>query len=552
MPSPRRILSIWFPHLAAERILRRNRGRMLGPFAVVEQVGSALSLSSLSPEAAAEGLSVGQPLSDARAFCPELATAPANPLAEAAFLSRLRRWAGRYSPWVAEEAPAALVLDITGCAHLFGGEEALAAQVAEDLSALRLTGALGLADTPGAAWALARFSGQGAAAHRSGDAIEQEARATRSRAFKRRNWERGGPAPVQATPVAPAPFIAAPGQTRAALSRLPVAALRLDRDTVTNLHRLGIRLVADLAALPRAALARRFGQPTLDRLDQAMGAAPEPVSPVTRTLHFATRLSLPDPIGLAEDIEAGIDRLLPPLCDRLDRQGRGARQVRLTCFRADHTQQVIEVGLARPSHDVGRTRPLLTLRMGDIDPGFGIDVLRLEAYVTEPLSPRQHAGHAEAVAQARAIRDSGNDMADLIGRIGARIGLERLTRLHPADSHIPEKTATRMAAAYSEAAPDWPVGGPPRPGLLIPPEIVQTDAAARPPRAFRWRRRDFETASASGPERIAPEWWLDDPAWRSGTRDYWRVETTTGERLWLFETRKPGQEGDWFCHGDFG
>lgn len=552
MSSPRRILTIWFPHLGAERLLRRNRGRILVPFAVVAETGNALNLSSICPLASAQGIRVGQPLSDARAFCPELLTAPQNPLAETAFLSRLRRWAGRFSPWVSEEPPAALMLDITGCAHLFGGEEAMAARIADDLAKLHLTAALGIADTPGAAWALARFSGAGASSHRSGDAIEQEARATRSRAFKRRNWERGGPAPARTDVSAGAPFIAPPSQTHAALARLPVAALRLDPETVTNLGRMGIRLVADLASLPRAAVARRFGQPVLARLDQAMGALPEPISPVTRGLHFATRLSLPDPIGLKSDIEAGIDRLLPPLCDKLEAAGRGARHLRLTCFRADHSWQVLEVGLARPSHDATRIRPLLCMQLDHIDAGFGIDVLRLEAHVTEPLSPHQHKGHAEAVTHARAVRDGGNDMADLLGRLGARIGLEHLIRLHPADSHIPEKTDTRMAAAFADPVMDWPTEGPDRPAWIFEAEVVQTMDPARPPKQFRWRRRDFEVVNASGPERLSPEWWLDDPAWRSGTRDYWRVDCATGERLWLFETRKPGRDGDWFCHGEFG
>ncbi|MEM6618015.1 MAG: DNA polymerase Y family protein [Pseudomonadota bacterium] len=553
MPNARRILSLWFPHLAAERLLRQARGRVMAPFATVAQAGNALTLGSLSPLAAAQGLRPGQPLADARALCPDLLTAPENPLAEAAFLTRLRRWAGRYSPWVAEERPDALLLDITGCAHLFGGEEPLAHTMAEALCALHLTARIGLADTPGAAWALARYAGQASAAHRSGDAIEQEARATRSRAFKRRGTGLAAPPPAPAADdSAGAAVIAAPGNTRRALARLPVAALRIDHDTATNLNRLGIRIVGDLYDLPRAALARRFGAPTLRRLDQATGAEPEPVSPAGRVQHFATRLTLPDPIGLADDIVAGIDRLLPPLCARLEKAARGARSLRLTCLRADHTAQVIEVGLARPSFDPARIRPLLTLRLPDIEPGYGIDVLRLEAHVTEPLTERQHSGHAEAVAQARALRDGGDAMADLIGRLGARVGLDRLIRLHPAQSHIPEKTATTMAAAYCQPANDWTRPETPRPVLLFPPEIVTPakPTQGRPPDRFRWRRREFDTASATGPERIAPEWWLDDPAWRLGTRDYWRLETVTGERLWLYEAK--GAPGSWFCHGDFG
>ena len=157
MPT-RRILSIWFPYLAAERVLRSHRGAILNPFAIVAQDSNALTLACLSAEANAEGLIVGQPLSDARAFCPNLMTAPENPLQEAGFLAGLRRWMGKYSPWVAEEAPASLILDITGCAHLFGGEKQLAEAISQDLQNLRLTGMFGIADTPGAAWALARFS----------------------------------------------------------------------------------------------------------------------------------------------------------------------------------------------------------------------------------------------------------------------------------------------------------------------------------------------------------------------------------------------------------
>ncbi|MCP5073585.1 MAG: DNA polymerase Y family protein [Rhodobacteraceae bacterium] len=547
----RRILSLWFPHLAAERVLRSARGKIAQPFAIVAEDHNALTLASLSPEASAEGLSVGQSLSDARAFYPGLLTAPANPVQEAAFLQGLRRWAGKYSPWVSEEAPASLVLDITGCTHLFGGEDALAAAIREDIEGLRLSVRLGIADTVGAAWALARFAGQGASAHRSGDAIEQEAHATRSRAFKRRNWERGGPAPNKPAVAGPACDIAPPGQTRAAIGRLPVAALRLPPDVCANLNRLGLRIVADLAGLPRAAVARRFGQHVVQRLDQALGAEPEPVSPVRVQNHFATRLSLPEPIGLQDDLLAGFDRLLAPLCDKLCKAGRGVRKLRLTLFRTDHTMQVLEVGLARPSHDPERIHPLMTLRMPEAEAGFGIDTMRLEAFVTEPLAPTQHKGHADAVASAKRLRDEDTAMADLLGRIGARCGLESLIRLHPADSHIPEKTATRMAAAYVDNAVGWPKPPVPRPVCLFPPEPVRVDNAGAPPSAFTWRRRQFKTTHATGPERIAPEWWLDDPNWRSGTRDYWRVETDAGERFWLFESKGSGG-GGWFCQGNFG
>ena len=546
MPS-RRILSLWFPRLDAERVMRRWRGLPAGPLAVLHDRNGAQVIASLDAAAEAAGLRRGQPLRDAMAICPALVTRQADPGAEAAFLAGLGRWAGRFSPWVAEETPDALVLDITGCAHLFGGEEALLEEVQEGCAALGLSVRAGLADTRGAAWALARFAGQAAAPHRSGDAIAQEARATRSRAARRRLWQ-------QVPPVADAPRpprIAPPGQTRAALGPLPMAALRLPDETVAGLARLGLRRIEDILGMPRAPLARRFGRDLIQRLDQALGAAPEPVSPTRPAPHFAVRLTLPDPIGLEADILAGIDRLLPVLCTRLRDAGRGARRLRLQAFRCDHELQEVELGLARPAADPDRMRPLLALKLPAIDAGPGIDRLRIEATQTEPVHARQHAGHMEAARAAEGRHGDAAALDDLIGRIGARVGLEAITRVAPAESHIPEKGYQVLAAAWSAPAEGWPARDRPRPLLLFPPEPVSAPDCPSPPARFRWRRRPFETTGATGPERIAPEWWLDDPAWRSGPRDYWRVETEAGLRLWLYYAHGGEMSSGWFCQGQF-
>ncbi|MCT8159043.1 DNA polymerase Y family protein [Pseudoruegeria sp. SHC-113] len=550
MPN-RRILSLWFPRLGAERLLRMERGTVDAPFAVVRDTGQMQVLSSLSAAASAEGLFAGQPLRDARAMCPELLTRLQNAQAEAAFLTVLRRWAGKFSPWVGEEAPSGLVIDLTGCAHLFGGEEALLAQVEADCADLGLSVQAGIADTVGAAWALARYAGQGAEGLRSGDAVDQEARATRSRAAKRRHWERGGQPPAGAQPPSEAARIARPGHTRSALADLPIAALRLSEAARSQLNRLGIRRVGDLAGTPRAALARRFGQDVVRRLDQALGVEPEPVSPAKPPLHFAVRLTLPDPIGLEADVMAAVDRLLPPLCTRLREKGRGARRIRLQAYRTDQTMQALDLGLARPSHDPDRLRPLLSLKIGELEAGFGFDMLRLEAHVTEPLHARQHRGHIEAAGAVRAQLSGDTGLDDLIGRLGARIGLETITRLHPASSHIPEKTASVLAAAWSEPAADWPAPTAPRPLRLWPPEPVMAPEAPNPPAEFRWRGQTHITRIATGPERIAPEWWLDDPHWRSGLRDYWRLTTEAGETLWLYFAHGALMSAGWFCQGRF-
>ena len=542
--SHRRILSLWFPRLAAERVLRQRRATLPMPFAVVGDQNGAQVLVSLCALAEGAGLRQGQPLRDATAMCPTLLTRAADPLAEADFLTHLRRWAGKFSPWVAEEAPDALVIDLTGCAHLFGGEAALLAQAEEDCADLGLTVRAAVADTRGAAWALARFAGEAARPHRNGDAIAQEARATRSRAAKRR---------IEGTAVSLAQgVIAPPGQMRGALADLPLPALRLSGQVIESLQRLGLRRVRDVMDLPRAAFARRFGADSLRRLDQALGVEAEPVAPARAPLHFATRLTFPDPIGLTEDLTQGLDRILPPLCEKLRAQARGARRLRLEAYRSDGRVERLDIGLARPTDEAQAIRPLILLRLDKIDPGFGIDCLRLEALETEPLHAVQHRGQLAANAAAQDRGAPSHALADLIGRLGARLGTEAVTRLHPADSHIPEKSAQTLTAAWSEPHPEpWPHAPTPRPILIWTPERVDAAHDPTPPARFRWRRRDLTTRVAAGPERIAPEWWFDDPDWRNGPRDYWRVEVGGGERLWLYFAHGGDIPGGWFCHGGF-
>ncbi|MEL7301298.1 MAG: DNA polymerase Y family protein [Pseudomonadota bacterium] len=547
--KPRRILALWFPRLGAERAIRRARGAVAGPLAVVRESGNMQVLASLSEEASLAGLSAGQPLRDALAMCPELLTEKENVPAEEAFLGHLRRWAGKFSPWVSGASPGGLFVDLTGASHLFGGEEGVADLVEADCARFGLTVQLGIADTPGAAWALARFAGQGVGAARSGDAIDQEAYATRSRAVKRRNWERGGAAPKVVALRARQARIAAPGQTRQALATLPVAALRLPEDVVTELGRVGLRRVEDLLNQPRAPLVRRYGAVLGQRIDQALGLLAEPISPARPPRIFACRMSLPEPIGLEEDVAAALDRMLPTLADRLAKAGRGARRLRLEAHRADGTAQAVEVGLARPSALADRMRPLLAMKLPEIDAGFGIDMLRLSAPAHEAVRPEQHR-RLPGEAPPEAV----SEIDDLIGRLGARIGLEAVTRRAPGASHIPEKAAQTLAAAFSEPATDWPREQPPRPLTLFDVELVDvpdTPDAPHLPARFKWRGRWFETARARGPERIAPEWWLDERPWRTGTRDYWQVMTREGERLWLYYAHGGTQTGGWFCHGQF-
>jgi len=248
---------------------------------------------------------------------------------------------------------------------------------------------------------------------------------------------------------------------------------------------------------------------------------------------------------------AAIDLMLPRLCASLRTKGRGARTLRFEAYRSDGTMQWMNVTLAKPSDDADRIRPLLRMKVEDLDAGYGIDMLRLEAVMHEPIHLRTKVGHLEAGAAVKARLEAKTGLDDLIGRLGARLGMEAITRVHPADSHIPEKTATPVAAAWSDPVAEWPKRGRRRPLRMWRPEPVMVPDAPRLPPTFRWRGRDHTVHAVTGPERIAPEWWLDDPNWRSGQRDYWEVITEDGNRLWLYYAHGGTMSSGWFCQGAF-
>ncbi len=546
----RRVLSVWFPFFGAQRLLlsRDGGGDPLAPFATVQESGQMQVLCSVSPSAAEAGLRVGQPLRDAMAICPALVTRQRDRAGEATFLTELRRRALRFSPWVAPEGEDGFVLDTTGCAHLFGSEETMVQALVDDHTAPGLTVRAAIADTRGAAWALARHADRRAAPHRSGDMIDQEARATRSRAVKRQAMPQGragdGNPPPGAWRIAP------PGKMHGALAPLPVAALRLEPDIVEKLSRLGLRRIGDLIGQPRAGLARRFGEILPRRLDQALGTMPEPLSPEQPETRFSRSLAPPDPVTTLDEVLALCDRVLPPLCALLQKHGHAARILQFHAILTDATVRTCSITLARASTDPDRIRPLLALKLDGMDTGFGIDMIRLVATRTEA-APATRTPHPRAWTDQPAP-DQPDGLSDLVARIGSRIGMDRITLRHPAESHIPEKSSLILSAAWADPHGDWPAPAmPARPLLLWRPEPLRAQSGSPLRSGFHWRRNRHSVQGAIGPERITPEWWTDEPDWRSGTRDYWHVTLTSGERLWLFLAHGDMISGGWFCHGRF-
>jgi len=462
------------------------------PFALSVFDRNSERIHDLCPRAEGAGLQRGMTLVHARSFCPGLLTRPADPVADQRFLRLLARWATRYCPWIGLDGRDGLFLDITGSAHLMGGEEPLLDDIRSRLARAGLTARLGLAETPGTAWALARF----------------------------------------------AEGIARPGETLSRIGPLPLAALRLPDPACTALERLGIATVSDLHNLPRATVARRFDRDVLFRLDQALGDSPEQISPLKEEQSFAARITLPDPIGLIDDVMAASRRLAEHLCDRLEAAQKGARLLRLTFRRVDREDHAVELKLARPMRDAERILALFERGVEKVDAGYGIDMIRLEAVELEALGLRQ---------LDRAEGREKDSLADLITQLGNRVGLENILRFEPVESHIPERSFKLVPAAYSAPAAAWPRHRP-RPLRLFPPEPI-SGQGFEPPSRFRWRGRALTTFETEGPERIAPAWWEDNESWAHGLRDYWRVATFQGQRLWLFHT--PQQPG-WFVQGEFG
>jgi len=516
-------------------------------------------VSAVNEAAAESGLFQGMTLADARTHMPLLDTAPADPLADASLLERIVRWCGRYTPWTAVDGLDSVWLDTTGCAHLFGNEQAMLDDLIDRLEQLGFDVRAALADTPGTAWAVARYGINGSVVTRGG--------------------------------------------VRSALAFLPTAALRLSDGMADNLSRLGLRSIGDLFEIPRAPLAARFGGDLVLRLDQALGNVNEPISPISEKPRYHVRTFFAEPIGDYRSIAGGLDCLIDRICCRLDRGGHGCRCLEFTLYRIDGTLQQLRVGTSRPIRNPKHLARLFASRLDTLDSGFGIEAMTLVAPVTELLAVTQSSFSARSsqfstceelsscegleiltLSPSLPFADAG--LGRLIDSLGNRLGFDAVVRLAPRESFLPERVTSEVPV-FGNSAPCWgslssvsreSLRQPLRPlRLFVWPELVETTALVTfnkiteqdtlniwnrelpeeggPPMMFRWRRVIHQVKAAEGPERIAPEWWREDKSWGSGSRDYWRVEDSCGHRFWLYREvvvhAKSTATPRWFLHGLF-
>ncbi len=506
----RRIVSIYLPQFAMERwqrVMERNGTAPPDDVALALAIegthGPVIHASNRAARLA--GAMVGARVVDIKAICPDLHVEYSDVVGDKAALERLMLWARRWCPWTVVDGPDSLILETTGADHLLGGEAAMLVEMETRLSYLGLSAQLAVAPTWGAAWALARYG------------------------------------PVRA--------ICTEDQTAAMLAPLPIDGLRLKDETLLLLRRLGLKTIGAIAQVPRLSLTRRFARKDMSvtplmRLDQAMGHLGEPVASQDARPRIIVLTRLPEPI---QDPTNYLPNLCSDLCALLARQGLGCRHLNLTVYRTDGDVSRIDAATSVATRDANHLRRLFDDKLERINPGFGFDLITLEASVVEEIALTQHRLDGSG--------EEGLQLPHLIDRLSAKFGSHAVKRPTLNASHIPERAevATLALRMSKDTAPSVARERPIR-LLRVPEEVCVVYAVPEgPPVQFIWRRQTHRVARFNGPERIAPEWWHDHPGTR--LRDYFKVEDQGGKRLWLYREglHEDGRGGNprWFVHGMF-
>ena len=554
----RRILSLWLPRLPIDRIKRQlareaiafssevdtgsrkeNASKQTKTFSseadtgsrqvkafyepsiVVAKQNNALQIFALDDAAARLGLDVGLPLANARAICPQVQVYDADEAADGNALNALAEWCDRFTPLVALDPPHGLFLDITGCAHLFGGEAAMMRLLCGVLTAQGFAVSAAIAGTAVCARTLTRYV---------------HGRIVRT------------------------------GEEADAVRPLPVSALGTDAAVVTGLRRAGLKTIGDVADRTRQEITARFGAGFTTLLEQALGQGDAPISPRKPLPDYIVEKRFAEPVATEGVISATLSGLAGMLVAAMAQQGKGARRLEARFFRTDGAVRTITVDTGQPvtrAEVIDRLfRERLDALSDPLDPGFGFDLIRLSASRTEIVVQQQRDLDAS-------VHDN-DELAALIDRIAARIGGKRVVVHLPQDTHIPERAVLAAPAQYHLAAAvqvTWPArveNEPPlRPLRLFErPEPIKVPFATvpdGPPHHFTWRRATHAVVRVEGPERIAMEWWKHNG--QALTRDYFRVEDEAGLRFWIYRDGLYGSElvteegkpavSNWFVHGLF-
>jgi protein ImuB len=497
----KRFVSIWFPHLAADWHTRKQPHLRNTAFVLKTTSQNRLVVAAANPLAQTQGVYVGMPLADAKAIFPQLLILDDKPGLTDQLLHRIAEWCIRFTPVASPDLPGGILLEATGCAHLWGGEDAYVADITKRLTAIGYTVHIAMADTIGAAWALARYGKNS--------------------------------------------LVVTGGQQMQALLPLPPSALRLENEITDRLAKLGLRRIEDFLSMPRSALRRRFGLGMIQRLKQAIGEEQEIITPIYPVEPYQERLPCIEPIVTLTGIEIAVQRLLETLCIRLRKEGKGLRSAYFRGYRVDGGTQGIEIGTAKASHNEAHLFYLFALKLSTIEPGGGIELFILEATKVEDYGATQ-----ERLWEGMHGLDN-QQLAELMDRIAGKVGSGAIKRYLPAEHHLPERSFKQASSLDEQPATGWNTDRPRPLSLLMPPERIEVTAPIPdyPPMNFRYKGKLHKIIKADGPERIEQEWWIQE----GEHRDYYAVEDEEGQRYWLFRLGQyvADKSHGWFIHGFF-
>lgn len=490
---------IWFPHLLTEYAARKSPEFRNIPFVLSSPDRGRMVIDAVNAAALQNGIREGMVLADCKALFPELQMRKTEPGQNEKLLRALAEWCIGYTPFVAVDLPDGLILDVSGCTHLWGGERAYLENIRKKLAAYGYTVQIAIADTIGTAWAMTHFG-----------------------------------KPLNIIP---------PGGQREALRHFTAAALRLEPEILVRLQKLGLQHIVSFMDMPRAVLRRRFGASLSFRLDQALGQEIEWVVPVKPIEPYQARISSMEPIATATGISIALRQLLQTLCLRLQTEAAGLRQAVFKLYRVDGNIQQIEIGTGQPSCNESHLFKLFEHKIATLEPALGFESFVLEAPQVEPVTHEQ-----SAIWTASSQNDK--KVAELLDRVSAKTGSGHVKRYLPAECYWPERSVKEATPLWEKPTAKWRTDQPRPIHLLGCPERIAVTAVLpdNPPMLFRHKNKLYNIVRSDGPERIEQEWWLADGLYR----DYYCVEEESGARYWVFRSGPyDNEQPQWFLHGFF-
>ncbi|GAA3976517.1 DNA polymerase Y family protein [Pedobacter ginsengiterrae] len=497
----KRYMSIWFSTLLTDWILIKRPALKALPLVFSDKAGNRMVITATSKEAALLGIHTGMPLADARAIVPDLEVIENQGHRIERLLKALGEWCIRYTPLVAVEADQGLIMDISGCAHLWGGEREYLREIVNRLRGLGYQVRAAIADTMGTAWAISRY---------------------------------GKLSPIIKS-----------GEELNALLQLPPMALRLSPVASQKLIKLGLKTVGSFISMPRSVLRRRIGEESMERIEQILGQKEEEFSPLVVPELYSERLESMEPIRTRKGIEIAIEKLLTRICNHLERDGMGLRSALLQSYRIDGKVIKTEIGTNSASAHISHLMKLFSLKIDQIEPKMGIELFTMDAVKVEPVDPHQ----AALWSAEKGMEDQ--KVAELLDRLAGKVGTQAIQRYLPQAHHWPERSIKKVDSLLETLSLPWRTDRLRPVQLLKVPEPVQVSAPIPdyPPMLFRYQGITHQVKKADGPERIEREWWLEE----GEHRDYYQLEDAEGKRYWLFRSGHYSSEktSGWFIHGFF-